>query len=452
MNLSFKLLSGQTFSLEFPADVTVRYHDIYFFRLSLNTIFRSINLSHRFFAPLFFPLFFFPPNQVGQVKETIAREKDYALDGMKLLFAGAILSDDSKPITESKVTTGNTLVLMAKKAKWVSKPKQEEEEKPSQQQPTEQKPPVSTPVAPKPTEQPQPQPQQPETQPQQPEAQPPQTASAAPASTLVAGDSYNQAIAEMMAMGFERERVEMCMRMAFNNPDRAAEYLISGIPPEVEQQFTQRAQPQEEQGQSTEEIDSELYGGSESDMQDILAEEEGMGGTGDMDLGALLEQIPHFNQLRAAVQANPNLLQPVMQQLAQQSPELLQLISQNPQEFVRLLNEPPQQQPQQQQQQQQGAFGNIPPELAAALLGAGVGGGGAGPRPGTITVTPEEAGHIDQLMQLGFDRGTAAQAYFACDKDMNAAADFLLMMMDEESAEEEEQQQQGGGGDSAEQQ
>merc|ERR1712129_41177 len=44
------------------------------------------------------------------------------------------------------------------------------------------------------------------------------------------------AVEQLMAMGFEKENVERCLRAAFGNPDRAVEYLMSGIPAGMEGQ------------------------------------------------------------------------------------------------------------------------------------------------------------------------------------------------------------------------
>lgn len=41
------------------------------------------------------------------------------------------------------------------------------------------------------------------------------------------GAERAEAIANMEAMGFERTQIEAAMRAAFNNPDRAVEYLLT---------------------------------------------------------------------------------------------------------------------------------------------------------------------------------------------------------------------------------
>ena len=58
--------------------------------------------------------------------------------------------------------------------------------------------------------------------------------------------------------------------------------------------------------------------------------------------------------------------------------------------------------------------------------GAGAAGGGGNPPPGSIQVSPGEMEAINRLAQLGFPKTRAAEAYFACDKNEEMAANFLF--------------------------
>jgi len=71
------------------------------------------------------------------------------------------------------------------------------------------------------------------------------------------------------------------------------------------------------------------------------------------------------------------------------------------------------------------------PNVGLNMGGGGAGGmGGAGRAggqpPGTIRVTQEELDAITRLQSLGFPKHKAAEAYFACDKNEEMAANFLL--------------------------
>lgn len=46
-------------------------------------------------------------------------------------------------------------------------------------------------------------------------------------SALVTGQMYEEAVKQMIDMGFPREQVQRAMRASFNNPDRAVEYLFN---------------------------------------------------------------------------------------------------------------------------------------------------------------------------------------------------------------------------------
>ncbi|XP_074985020.1 UV excision repair protein RAD23 homolog B isoform X2 [Caretta caretta] len=216
-------------------------------------------------------------------------------------------------------------------------------------------------------------------------------------SALVTGQSYENMVTEIMSMGYEREQVIAALRASFNNPDRAVEYLLMGIPGDRETQAA--ADPPQAAG----------TGASQSSAAAAAATTTSSS-SGGHPLEFLRNQ-PQFQQMRQIIQQNPNLLPALLQQIGRENPQLLQQISQHQEHFIQMLNEPV---------QESGGQG-----------GGGGGGSGGVAEAGSgqmnyIQVTPQEKEAIERLKALGFPEGLVIQAYFACEKNENLAANFLL--------------------------
>jgi len=123
----------------------------------------------------------------------------------------------------------------------------------------------------------------------------------------------------------------------------------------------------------------------------------GAGGGGDLEA---LRGAQSIDDLRQMVQENPALLQPIIQQFAQQDPQLAQAIAANPELLFQMLSE--------------------------GMDEDDDGVGGLQPGANAITLTAEENAAIERLIQLGFSRQAAAEAYLACDKNEELAANFLF--------------------------
>ncbi|KAF3923681.1 hypothetical protein ABW20_dc0101113 [Dactylellina cionopaga] len=217
-------------------------------------------------------------------------------------------------------------------------------------------------------------------------------------------------------MGFPRPNVEAAMRAAFNNPDRAVEYLMTGIPEHLQRDSTpaqssrQPAQPQGRAAASpsapTPQAQAQPAGDSDEGVnlfEAAAAQRQGTQGAPTGRSGAVanldfLRGNPQFQQLRNVVQSNPQMLEPILQQVGAGNPQLAQLISANPDAFLQLLSE------------------GIDAEEGDAPAGNTM----------SIQVTEEERDAIERLCQLGFERDLVIQAYFACDKNEELAANFLF--------------------------
>lgn len=108
--------------------------------------------------------------------------------------------------------------------------------------------------------------------------------------------AFDRNVDNIAAMGFIREEIEVALRAAFNNPDQAVEYLISGIPPSA---FAPDNNPL-----------------------------------------AFLRKNQEFQHIRYLVQSNPAMLQSLLLSFGQKHPDLMDSINKNKGTFVRMLHEP----------------------------------------------------------------------------------------------------------------
>lgn len=232
------------------------------------------------------------------------------------------------------------------------------------------------------------------------------------ASLLVAGAGLEQTIQQIIDMGggsWDRDTVLRALRAAFNNPERAVEYLYSGIPETAEVPPPVARAPTPAPAAAAADAPAAAPApaptGPNSAPLDLFPQGMpgvggGIGGVGSLDF---LRNNTQFQALRSMVQANPQILQPMLQELGKQNPQLLRLINDNQAEFLRLINEA-------------GAEGGEGDALAQ-LVGA---------MPQAINVTPEEREAIDRLEAMGFDRALVIEAFLACDKNEQLAANYLL--------------------------
>lgn len=121
----------------------------------------------------------------------------------------------------------------------------------------------------------------------------------------------------------------------------------------------------------------------------------------------MIRDNPRYEELRAVVQQNPSLLPQMLEALAQSNPELVRAITENQEEFLQML---------------QGGDGDGDDDGDGHDHGEGEG--------VAIQVTPEDESAVERLAALGFSQEQALEAYLACDRKEEVAANFLFDSME----------------------
>lgn len=377
MLLTFKTLQGQTFTLEVDPSITVK-----------------------------------------DVKQKIETEKGVELfpsEKQKLIYNGKVL-ENGDPLSKYEINEKKFLVVMVPKPQSAPAKPAAETPAPTPATPAAtETPAAASSAAPATPDTEQKEPKKEEEKETKKESEPekksdssetpmevaaPTSGSGGSGSDLVVGEDYNLMVQNIMDMGYGRDEVVAALTASFNNPDRAVEYLLTGIPPSV--QGTPSVNP-----------------GSDAPAESSPA--SGAGGTGGSEGGetgsnplAFLRNQEEFQQMKRLLQQNPGMLNALLQNIGQSNPELLQIISQNQEAFIRMINE-----------SDDSSSGSGGGRTGSGRPAAGGEGEHLG-EPGVIQVSPQDKEAIERLKALGFPEHLVVQAYFACEKNENLAANFLL--------------------------
>jgi len=384
---------------------------------------------------------------IADLKAKIQESQGHAVDGQKLIYSGKILSD-AKTVESCEIKEKDFLVLMVSKPKAPSvsvTPKVSTPAAPSTPQPPAESstPAQTTPAPTAPVQSDSTAPSDPTPQATTPSVAE-QTRAFGDTSSFLSGDQLQSSINNMVEMGFPRDQVMLAMRASYNNPDRAVEYLMTGIPTHLaaetaptpatntpavttttpptgttgQQPGSQNPAPTQPAPTTPTAPTTQPTAPTSTGPQNLFqlaqqAQQAGGGGTppaglrpgartgaggGGAATAAALEGLrsnPQMAQLRELIQQNPAMLQPLLQQLVQGNPQMAQLINQNPEA---LLN----------------------------LLGGDEEGAGGEDDSHVINITAEENAAIGRLQALGFTRQQAAEVYLACDKNEELAANYLF--------------------------
>ncbi|CAN1343880.1 Ubiquitin receptor RAD23b [Linum perenne] len=177
------------------------------------------------------------------------------------------------------------------------------------------------------------------------------------ASTLVGGSNLEQTIQQIMDIGggsWDKETVTRALRAAYNNPERAIDYLYSSKPtprrcskptprrrrcnkPTPAAAAATNPPPPPPLPAAAPNPPPTSIPNPPPPRAESLAGAGAAGGLASLDF---LRNNQQFQALRSMVQSNPQILQPMLQELGKQNPNLLRMIQEHHAEFLQLINEP----------------------------------------------------------------------------------------------------------------
>lgn len=330
-------------------------------------------------------------SSVLQLKQLLAQEKQCDESQLKLIFSGKVLQD-SKTLDECKLKDGDQVIFMISKKKSVipikvTNPSSEVNSSVEGGPSTSGL--ESGSILSQDT---------------------PLTTVQTSDQDFITGSVRSETIQRIMEMGYNREQVERALRAAFNNPDRAVEYLLVGIPESQQTSSQVHSQQTNENYGSTQQENSQAH---EDDLfaQAATANNDTYSDSarGPNTIGLTIEDLV---QLRQVITGNPEALPPFLESMTERYPELREQIMGNPEMFVSMLLE--------------AVGGSLPDGLDDSITEES-GNNEDNATVGTaLDLTSEDEQVIGRLCELGFERSLVIQIYFACDKNEEIAANMLF--------------------------
>lgn len=212
---------------------------------------------------------------------------------------------------------------------------------------------------------------------------------------MVSGNDkdFEEALAKVVEMGFSKSEAVRALKAAFMNVDRAVEYLSTGSIPSQSQHESSVQEP----SSFPPELES-------------------------------IRNNPQFQELRFAVQQNPDLLYQIIDQIAETNPQLLTLIENNREAFFKLLLGEDAQMYEDEEGNAVGDVCEAEGDENFTMEGEEAISEGVAQQSlmDQLKASPEDSDAIQRITEMGFDRNAAIEAYFACDKNEELAINYLL--------------------------
>ena len=300
---------------------------------------------------------------VLDLKKAIEKAKNFDAEQLKLLYVGVIL-DDAKKLEDYKIEENSTIILMMSKVKVKN---------------NDQKPPEQS-ANPNSTEEKKEEKKEEKTEEKKEEKseQKPQESQE---------NKYATQVASLIDMGFEKSQAEAAIKAAHGQIDLAVDYLYNGIPEGTNDNLPFMQGEGEEAGEE---------GGDEDPLKKTAS------------IAKIL------------CQNDPSKLTNLMQNIQQNDPDLFALINEREEEFKNLLEQPV-------SEEDIRNLRSFQQEMGMGGVGGEHGGHGHGQGTISVNLTPEDRVVINRLKELGnFNEADVIQAYIACDKNEEMAANYLF--------------------------